>query len=576
MQNPFDLLNKLKSPYSILNSNFSTKSEKEDTYHLDQILKDDIAYDENYVEHKEIIIKLKYLIRIWIKDLLISKSDLLKNTNNIFKGELLVFGSLKLDSFTRDSDIDTVCVVPNFINREEDFFQKFYAHLKAEQNITDLVAIPDSNVPLIKLTFCKIKIDILFARLSKNVLSENLEEILLSPEKVLQNFDDEKSLLSINGVITCDLILKCVPNKENFKKTLKYVKLWARNKALYSSLMGYLGGVSWSILVAKICQLFPNYEPSKLFEKFFFIYNRWDFDEVPITINSVGNIENKNNTYKFIKDKYIDKEKSCITILTPGFPFQNCAYNVSSNSLTFIKEQIRDAVDLIIKIKQGKNDWKSIFDKYNPFSIFSTFLEFRLREETKKVNRENDDKCNFPKWKGHFENKIRRFLKILETNIINNFVEYMLYPLPIKRTKLNNNYMNNNQSISYFFCFKIRERLAEKELNDKYINLSYLIKYFLEMVDMEELVPDEIVIEIKLLNKNDMDIKNLSPFENFNANTNYKKLCRKKDFLKKDHNNELSDDYHYEYFSKMLNDYSFYDERPNVIFSFYKNVKHVF
>lgn len=575
MQNPMDLLNKLKTPYSILNSNFSSKSEKEDTYHLDQILKDDIAYDENHVDHKEIIIKLKYLIRIWIKGLLILKNDILKNTNNIFKGELLVFGSLKLDSFTKDSDIDTVCVVPNFINREEDFFNKFYALLKVEPNINDLVAITDANVPLIKLTFCNIKIDILFAKLSKNVLSENLEEILLSPEKVLQNFEEEKSLLSINGVITCDLILKCVPNQDNFKKTLKYVKLWAKKKGLYSSLMGYLGGVSWSILVAKICQLFPNYEPSKLFEKFFLIYNRWDFDEISITINSIGNIENRSNTYKFIKDKYIDKDKGCITILTPGFPFQNCAYNVSANSLNFIREQIRDTVDLIIKIKQGKSDWKLIFEKYNPFSIFNTFLEFRLREEPKKVNRENN-KCNFPKWKGHFENKIRRFLKVLETNIINNFVEYILYPLPIKRNKLNNNVMNNNQLISYFFCFKIRERLAEKELNDKYINLSYLIKYFLEMVDMEELVPDEIIIEIKLLNKNDMDIKNLSFSENLHTNNNLKKIVRKKDFSKKEINNLLSDDYHYEYFSKMLNDYSLFDEPPNVIFSYYKNVKHVF
>lgn len=50
-----------------------------------------------------------------------------------------------------------------------------------------------------------------------------------------------------------DLILNSVTNKENFIYLLKYVKLWARNKGIYSGKIGYLGGISWAILCAKIC-----------------------------------------------------------------------------------------------------------------------------------------------------------------------------------------------------------------------------------------------------------------------------------------------------------------------------------
>jgi poly(A) polymerase len=33
---------------------------------------------------------------------------------------------------------------------------------------------------------------------------------------------------------------------------LRLVKLWASNRGLYGGLTGYLGGIAWAILVAKI------------------------------------------------------------------------------------------------------------------------------------------------------------------------------------------------------------------------------------------------------------------------------------------------------------------------------------
>lgn len=47
--------------------------------------------------------------------------------------------------------------------------------------------------------------------------------------------------------------------------------------------MGYLGGISWAILVAKICQIFPNHKPLKLLHEFFFIYSMWNW-KVPVRL----------------------------------------------------------------------------------------------------------------------------------------------------------------------------------------------------------------------------------------------------------------------------------------------------
>ena len=164
-----------------------------------------------------------------------------------------------------DSDIDTVCFCPNFVNREEDFIKDLYNILFKTENISDLYAISDASVPLIKMKYFNIQVDISLAKFNFESF-ENMDFDFLS-NKILNFVDDEKSLKSLNGIRNCEMILASVNNHKHFRTTLKFIKVWAKNMGIYSSLMGYLGGISWSILVAKICQLYPKYCPNKLIER---------------------------------------------------------------------------------------------------------------------------------------------------------------------------------------------------------------------------------------------------------------------------------------------------------------------
>lgn len=56
-------------------------------------------------------------------------------------------------------------------------------------------------------------------------------------------------------------------------------------RAIYSNTFGYLGGVSYAIMVAKICQEYPELEMPDLFYKFFEVYSEWKWiDPVSIKI----------------------------------------------------------------------------------------------------------------------------------------------------------------------------------------------------------------------------------------------------------------------------------------------------
>merc|ERR1712046_212218 len=88
---------------------------------------------------------------------------------------------------------------------------------------------------------------------------------------------DEVSLKGLNARMVVDQIMNLVPNKENFRSTLRFVKLWARRRGLYSDRYGFPNGVSWAIMVARVCQMYPYYDPSQLVNRFFRVYERWDW-----------------------------------------------------------------------------------------------------------------------------------------------------------------------------------------------------------------------------------------------------------------------------------------------------------
>ena len=130
--------------------------------------------------------------------------------------------------------------------------------------------------------------DLLFSRLALPIIPSNLNLLDIS---LLKNLD-AKCVRSLNGCRVTDAILSLVPNQESFRLALRAIKLWAKSKGcfiyydivwsiiylergIYSNSLGYLGGVSWAMLVARTCQLYPNAAASTIVNKFFFVFEKW-------------------------------------------------------------------------------------------------------------------------------------------------------------------------------------------------------------------------------------------------------------------------------------------------------------
>ena len=74
----------------------------------------------------------------------------------------------------KTANIDALCVAPRHVDWS-DFFTSFYDKLKLQEEVKGLRAVEEAFVPLIKLCFDGIEIDIWFARLALKTILEDLD-----------------------------------------------------------------------------------------------------------------------------------------------------------------------------------------------------------------------------------------------------------------------------------------------------------------------------------------------------------------------------------------------------------------
>jgi poly(A) polymerase len=271
--------------------------------------------------------KLRALACEWATQLGRSKSVPAENCIGGGGIQLRVFGSTRLGVHNADSDIDILFLAPSFVTRQ-DFFNQFRAVLAESEGVDSILAVPEAFTPVLKFTIDSQAIDMVFAAPSLPFLPVSLD--ILDP-RVLRGMD-EASVRSINGPRVAEWILRLVPNIDHFCAALRVIKYWARQRGLYSNMLGFLGGINYAILVAQICQLFVRACPFTLVQKFFEVFAMWDWRN-PVMLRSyedlgVEDIEGRPlqvwNALASPKDA-----AHLMPIITPAYPAMNSAYNVS-------------------------------------------------------------------------------------------------------------------------------------------------------------------------------------------------------------------------------------------------------
>jgi len=372
------------------------------TTELEEALKPHGCFEsEEELNHRmDVLSRLNDLVRKWIRETSIAKNMPESMADNV-GGKIFAYGSYRLGVHNKGADIDTLCVAPRHILRE-DYFSSFLDMLRVQDEVTDLRPVPDAFVPVIKLCFDGIDIDLVFARLALKEVDDQQD---LSDPMLLKNLDP-KCVRSLNGCRVTDEILKQVPNVEHFRLTLRCIKLWAKKHGIYSNVMGFLGGVSWAMLVARVCQLYPNAAPSTLLQKFFLVFLKWQWPQ-PVLLKKP---EDFGLGFPVWDPRYNVADRfHVMPIITPAYPQQNSTFNVSNSTLKVMQAEFQSSLTVCEEILAGKATWEKIFEPPNFFCKYRHFIVLEASSSSE------EDQLT---WEGLVESKVRHLVANLEREAI--------------------------------------------------------------------------------------------------------------------------------------------------------------
>ncbi|XBW37140.1 hypothetical protein QEN19_002718 [Hanseniaspora menglaensis] len=366
---------------------------------LFQLLRDERSFEthQETEKRKKVINVLTELAKQFVYEASISKGmseSLAKDAG----GCVYTFGSYRLGVHGPGSDIDTLIVVPKHVSRE-DFFMFMVPILKARPELEEIQPVSEAFVPIIKMEFDGISIDLICGKVD---LAQVNSDLTLTDTSVLRNIDD-KDLRALNGTRVTDDILKLVPSKTVFRLALRFIKLWAQKRGIYANVFGFPGGVAWAMLVAKICQLYPNANSATIVQKFFFVYYNWKWPQ-PVLLRTIETNKLPFRVWNPTKSNQDRFHK--MPVITPSYPSMCATHNITESNKTVILREFKRGIDICTKISTGEMTWNDLIAKHDFFHRYKFYLI--LLATTKGSEEEH------LKWSGCVESKVRLLVTKLE------------------------------------------------------------------------------------------------------------------------------------------------------------------
>ncbi|SGZ57359.1 CIC11C00000000429 [Sungouiella intermedia] len=313
-------------------------------------------------------------------------------------GKIFTFGSYRLGVYGPGSDIDTLVVVPKHVARE-DFFSVFEQILRKRPELEEITSVPDAFVPIIKIEFDGISIDLIYARLNVPRVPPDMN---LEDKNLLKNID-EKDLRSLNGTRVTDEILQLVPKPTVFKHALRCIKMWAQQRAVYGNVFGFPGGVAWAMLVARICQLYPNAVSATIVEKFFTIYTKWNWPQ-PVLLKPIEDGPLQVRVWN--PRLYPHDRQHKMPVITPAYPSMCATHNITNSTQKVILKELERGAEIMKEMGSGQKTWSDLFARHTFFHDYKFYL--CVVAGTLSTDEEHH------KWSGMIESKLRILVQKLE------------------------------------------------------------------------------------------------------------------------------------------------------------------
>ncbi|KAK3369038.1 hypothetical protein B0T24DRAFT_350401 [Lasiosphaeria ovina] len=172
-------------------------------------------------------------------------------------------GSYALGVWTAASDMDVLCIGQLSANT---FFALATRRLRKaaatthSQDMRILRRVKAHSGTMLELEVLRIKMDLQYC--PAGAVAESWPAALRLPSTHPVWSLSASTLAKLKAARDADYLARSAPDPVAFRAAHRFVKTWARSRGIYAARFGFLGGVQISILLARVCKLLAQQQPS--------------------------------------------------------------------------------------------------------------------------------------------------------------------------------------------------------------------------------------------------------------------------------------------------------------------------
>mmetsp|Transcript_247 Transcript_247/g.449 ORF Transcript_247/g.449 Transcript_247/m.449 type:complete len:577 (+) Transcript_247:96-1826(+) len=313
-------------------------------------------------------------------------------------------GSYRLDVHTPESDIDIIIIFPRNIKKEH-CFTIFKKLLDDDELATDIVPVEKATVPVIKLEYGGVELDLLFAFLPYDYIDESID---LYGDEIVEKMKGRENRKAINGPRVAKALLDLVPNTDTFRLAYRGIKLWAQSRHVYANPVGFPAGIAWGLMLARICRLYPRANAAMIYKNFFKIFSKWQWTNNPCTLN-----DNYIGTTDLIRNEVWPNTMNTgwneiMPVITPAYPRMNSTYNITDTTYKVLVDEWTRGAEIMDLIRQEKLEWDALFEPSEIYVRFKNYIEITWSAENEE---------DLKSWDGFLKSRVRFYFSEKERTI---------------------------------------------------------------------------------------------------------------------------------------------------------------
>ncbi|NTX08665.1 poly(A) polymerase [Myxococcus sp. CA040A] len=281
------------------------------------------------------------------------------------------YGSSLLGTDGPDSDVDAVAIGPATLSRE-DFAHALLRELEKQPPSASGSArfVADAAIPLVKLSLGGVSFEVSYASRPEGVAPCEPSTLLSLHGEEL----DVAGLRSVLGLADMQGVLETLGEdegqRERFRTLLRAVKTWAKDRGVYSHALGYLGGLSWTVLAT---WAFTRAAPgtvktdAELLAHFFGTFASWPWPQ-PVAL-----------TPELARYRP-DGKRDLMPVIAPAAPARNTARNVSRSTFRVLRDEWIRARALVAEARAAGTTlaWEALFQPVDTAQDLPTRLRLSV------------------------------------------------------------------------------------------------------------------------------------------------------------------------------------------------------